>query len=199
MGKSKSGEGNKWLKDRGEFDEEILSLADDASIIFENTGDLLKSMKNFAGSVGEQEKKHPYGKGSSAARTYGGGMKNSASAFTRSGDQFDKLFAACSAFKDHINSAILAKLISFKDIECKDVDQQMTQLKKAQKDYANKKGKKNPDPVMVEAAETSLKKLLEEAKGTLTKFNKVGCELLTQLSTDMKTGFDAYCEAGTSA
>ncbi|CAP24662.2 Protein CBG03837 [Caenorhabditis briggsae] len=91
--------------------------ADDASIIFENTGDLLKSMKNFAGSVGEQEKKHPYGKGSSAARTYGGGMKNSASAFTRSGDQFDKLFAACSAFKDHINSAILAKLISFKDIE----------------------------------------------------------------------------------
>lgn len=199
MGKSKSGEGNKWLKDRAEFDEEILSLADDASIIFENTGDLLKSMKNFAGSVGEQEKKHPYGKGSYAAKTYGGGMKNSASAFTRSGDQFDKLYAACSNFRDHINSSILAKLISFKDIECKDCDQQMTLLKKAQKDHANKKGKKNPDPVLVEAAETSLKKLLEEAKGTLTKFNKVGCELLTQIAADMKTGFDAYCDAGSSA
>lgn len=199
MGKSKSGEGNKWLKDRGEFDEEILSLADDASIIFENTGDLLKSMKNFSGNVGEQEKKHPYGKGSYAAKTYGGGMKNSASAFTRSGDQFDKLYGACSGLQEHINGKILAKLISFKDIECKDCDQQMTQLKKAQKDYANKKGKKNPDQVLVDAAETSLKKLLEEAKGTLTKFNKTGCELLTQISADMKSGFDTYCDAGTSA
>lgn len=199
MGKSKSGEGNKWLKDRAEFDEEILALADDASIIFENTGDLLNSMKKFSGSVGEQEKKHPYGKGSYAAKTYAGGMKNSASSFTRSGDTFDKLYAACAAFRDHINATILAKLISFKDIECKDCDTQMTQLKKAQKDYANKKGKKNPDPVLVEAAETSLKKLLEEAKTTLTKFNKTGCELLTQIAADMKTGFDAYCDAGTSA
>ncbi|EFO90777.1 hypothetical protein GCK72_000697 [Caenorhabditis remanei] len=199
MGKSKSGEGNKWLKDRAEFDEEILGLADDASIIFENTGDLLKSMKNFAASVGEAEKKHPYGKASYAAKTYAGGFKNSASSFSRSGDQFDKLYAACATFREHISSVILAKLMSFKDVECKDCDQQMTLLKKAQKDYANKKNKKNPDQVLVDAAEASLKKYLEDAKGTLAKFNKTGSELLTQIAADMKTGFDAYCEAGSNA
>uniref|UniRef100_A0A1I7U4L2 START domain-containing protein n=1 Tax=Caenorhabditis tropicalis TaxID=1561998 RepID=A0A1I7U4L2_9PELO len=125
-------------------------------------------------------------------------MKNSSSSFTKSGEQFEKLHGACGVLQEHINSKILAKLMSFKDIECKDCDQQMTQLKKAQKDYANKKNKKNPDPVLVEAAETSLKKLLEESKATLTKFNKTGCELLTQLSADMKAGFDSYCDAAAS-
>ena len=125
-------------------------------------------------------------------------MKNSAASFNHSGEQFDKLFEACNTFKDQINGNVLAKLISFKDVECKDVDTQMTQLKKAQKDYANKKSKIVIYQVQVDEDEANLKKLLEEAKATLEKFNKTGCELLTQISADMKTGFDAYCDAAAS-
>lgn len=210
MGKSKSSEGNRWLKDRSGFEEELLALADDASVLYESSLDLLKGLQNFTKAVGEDEKKHPYGKASKAAKTYGSSvgvrwgtlskqailqMKVPSASFTKAGEQFDGLLAACHGLKDHINSAILAKMISFKDIDCKETDQIMSMLKKANNEYVKKK-KANADQVQIDAAEASLKKLLEDSKTALTKFNKAGYELMNQLATEMKTGFDRYCEAG---
>ncbi|CAI2315012.1 unnamed protein product [Caenorhabditis sp. 36 PRJEB53466] len=197
MGKSKSSEGNRWLKDRNGFEEELLALADDASIMYESALDLLKGLQYFSKNVGEDEKKHPYGKAAKAAKTYGGGMKVPSASFTSGAEQLTKLHGACEGLKEHIGSTVLAKMISFKDIECKECDMQMTMLKKAHNDYYKKK-KANAEQVALDAAEASLKKLLEDAKSQLNKFNKAGQDLMNQMSTDMKTGFDAYCDAGSA-
>uniref|UniRef100_A0A8R1DZN3 BAR domain-containing protein n=1 Tax=Caenorhabditis japonica TaxID=281687 RepID=A0A8R1DZN3_CAEJA len=196
MFKFNSGSGNRWLNERDGFEGDILAMVADASIVYDSVLELLKSLQSFTKSVGDDEKKHPYMKASRAARTYAAGMQSSSASVIKSAERFEKYYSVCCALKENIGSTVLAKIISFREVECKECDSQMTLLKKTYKDCQNKKNKKNVDTVQLEAAEASLKKLLEEAKGTLTKFTKAGTEMLTQLSVDMKAAFDTYSDSG---
>ncbi|CAI2315023.1 unnamed protein product [Caenorhabditis sp. 36 PRJEB53466] len=193
--RSKRQKGNRWLKggNRDGIDKDTLQLADDGSILYDSALEMLKGFQSFSKALGEDEKKHPYAKAAKACREYAKEMRNEKVSFEAGAGQLEGMMKTCHALKEHFGSSILSKLISFKDTECKIVDNQMTMFKKLHADYTKKK-KANADKVILEAAESSFKKALEEAKDTLGKFTKAGTELMTSIAADAKTGFDAYCE-----
>ncbi|CAB3398676.1 unnamed protein product [Caenorhabditis bovis] len=194
---------NKWIKTRDGTDEELMSLADEALTYFEATAKLLDIFTKSVKDLALDEKKNAYCKAARGARAFADGMRNSErSAFGKAGDTFDKLANIGKDYNRNVHSSVISKIFSFKEVECKEIDNKMTLLRKNQAELENKRKKAAKDENMKSMAETleeAMKKSIDDAKVALRKFIESAIATLNTIADEAVKINEKYCSESNAA
>ncbi|CAI5452695.1 unnamed protein product [Caenorhabditis angaria] len=186
---------NKWLKKTPDLDDKVVEMSNEATTYHDQITKLVNAIQKQAKDCGSE--KHPFGKAANGIRNYKDGMvtKSLAGKYDKMAEAMDKLMEANAEFGRKISSGCLSKCLSFRDVDCRDVDQQMKQLAKVCKDLESNRKKAEKDQnknYLVDASLESLKKLTEDSLITLEKFNKASVVLLNATSSEYKKQLEAY-------
>ncbi|CAI5452696.1 unnamed protein product [Caenorhabditis angaria] len=190
---------NKWLKNTGSMDEKVVELSNEATLYHDQIAKMIPALQKHVKDLTAD--KHPYVKCSTGIRGYKEGMvvKSLAAKVDKAGDAVDKMNEKTTNIGRNISNDIMAKCLSYKEVECRDIDQQMKQYAKVCKELENNKKKADKDAnnnYLVDASQESLKKCTEETLATLAKFNKASVEVYNSTAKQFLKLMEAYCDDG---